>query len=96
MLSVPILTAYFFSHYYSKLDEDVFTNRFGSLYVNVRTDSRLALKQIVLYFVRRLIYAAAIVMFPDNPDVQFMAFVLSSGFLLTFQFHARPMEDRST
>ena len=93
---MPIFTAYFFTNYYKKLTDEEFDQRFGSLYVNIRADNRRALNQVVLYFIRRLIYAALIVFFPDNPDVQFIGFIISSGSLLAFQFYALPMDDRQS
>ena len=96
LLSLPIFAALFFQKYIHKLCDDEFTERFGSLYLNLKDTSLISTYHTILYFVRRLIYAAIIVFLGAFPSLQNIIFVITSVGLLAFQFAVKPMEDRQS
>jgi hypothetical protein len=66
---VPIFAVIFFRKYIHRFSEEDFQLRFGSLYLNLKENSLVAMRHTILYFVRRLIYAAIIVFAGDYPSV---------------------------
>jgi hypothetical protein len=96
LLSLPIFAVIFFRKYIHRFSEEDFKLRYGSLYLNLKENSLVAMGHTILYFVRRLIYAAIIVFAGDYPSLQNIIFVLSSLALLSFQFHVLPMSNKSS
>jgi hypothetical protein len=67
VILMPVFTYYFLKFNHSKLKNEDFNGRFGSLYLNLKTNDITAIYQSVLFFTRRLIYAFSIVFFGEVP-----------------------------
>jgi len=78
------------------MEDKDFNDRFGSIYLNLKTNSMVALWQTILYFLRRLGYALSIVLLPSYPGLQYIIFMTSSAILLSYQCRVMPMDEISS
>lgn len=69
MISFPILIYFFMRRYAHRLEHDDFKPRFNSLYLNVRTEDSYSKKLVILFLVRRLMFATSISFFELIPSV---------------------------
>ena len=61
LIGSPLVTIGFFYKNFGMLNSDRMKERFGSLYLNIRTDDLISANIVTLFLLRRLIYAVCIV-----------------------------------
>jgi hypothetical protein len=66
--------------------------RFGSIYFELRVESKLALLYNVLYMLRRLLFAMLIIFFEDNTFAQIQLMAFHSILLIIYNILVKPFE----
>lgn len=95
VVSAPIIVFFFINMSRAKLHEISFFERYGSLYVGLKPEFIPSL-HTVLFLLRRLVYAFAIVFMGDVPLIQSLILNQSSFWLIIFTLHYQPMETKQT
>eukprot|EP00347_Sterkiella_histriomuscorum_P005063 403358044 len=80
----------FFQTTFYSLDESISQQKYGTLYLGLRTDQRKALNFMVFFMVRRLIMALSICFILDSPVFQMMVQIQTSLFMLAYIIYVRP------
>ena len=62
-----MITIMFFYKNFEKLGSDRMKQKFGSFYLNIRTDDLIAVNMVTLFLLRRLMYAVCIVFLDQIP-----------------------------
>lgn len=64
---------------------------YGSLYSNIYTKKRPAIRNIVVFFVRRIIVGFFIVFEAERPSIAFMIYAYSSIAVLSYLMVVKPL-----
>eukprot|EP00347_Sterkiella_histriomuscorum_P020892 403336060 len=89
ILLSPVLVYYFMNLNFHRLKEPAFKQKFGTLYMNLKTDDMKALLFTVAFMMRRIFYAGIIRFYTSSPVFQMNIQILLSFctilYLLNFQ-----------
>ena len=66
-LGFPVFILCFLQSNFSELKSDYNLTTFGSIYTEIRLESRLALLQNMIFVVRRLLFCGIALVLPDYP-----------------------------
>ncbi len=67
VVATPVSAFIFLKTNFSRLKEENFNGRFGSLYMNLKTTHFSKVFQVIMFFFRRLVFAFSIVYYGDVP-----------------------------
>ena len=90
IMVTPVCTYMFLKMNFKELVTPKYQNRFGSLYLNLKPTEFSAVFQVILFFIRRLIYALSICFFGSFPLLQAVIQVLSSMLLIIYTLQYKP------
>lgn len=92
MIGFPFGVWYLLWRQINKLKEEESIKRFGSTYMELRTDSKAALMYNVVYMLRRLAFALTAVLLKSLPSIQVAFTCFQSLVVITYIAQVQPFE----
>lgn len=90
----PFFVVGFYSFNFSKLGDEEFTKKFGSVYEGLKTNSRSVIAFTTIFMVRRALFALLAVMLYKHVIIQLSLTIVLIMFAACYILHFKPFEEQ--
>ena len=92
LVLIPASFIYLMHRYFSRLKEEYLTERYGSLYLGVRTDSRWSAFHVIAFLITRLGFALISFMLRPWPGVLIFIYMVLNMIYIIYIGWVRPFD----
>ena len=91
-LTFPLAMTFFILKKFDMLNNSAFEQKFGSYYLDLNVNDKLALIYNMLFMFRRLLFSAIAILVAQWPILQIFSCVMSNIFMLIYLFIVMPFD----